>query len=142
MTTSKFLFALFFLLGIATTSGFAQNTPQTDEKIWIVTLQIKEASKADFEKWMTDIFWTPMKNNQDPILKKQYAASRWLCPVRLNEDKIWTYAFFIEPVIKGADYDIAHYLVNTYGEEKGNTYLKQYDGFMAGTGQVLVFKRP
>ena len=43
---------------------------------------------------------------------------------------------------KGADYDIAHYLVNTYGKEKGNIYLKQYEGFMAGTGQVLVFKRP
>ena len=82
MKASKFLFALSFILNIATMSATAQNMPQSDEKIWIITLQIKEASKADFEKWMTDIFWTPMKNAKDPILKKQYAAARWLCPAQ------------------------------------------------------------
>ena len=137
----KYLFFL-FLPTLFTVSLSAQNTSQTDEKIWIITLQIKEASKADFEKWMTDIFWTPMKNTQDPILKKQYAAARWLCPAQLNENKTWTYAFLIDPVIKGADYDIEHYLVNTYGEEKGKGYYKQFEDFMAGMGQVLVFNRP
>ena len=142
MKASKFLFALFFILNIATMSATAQNMPQSDEKIWIITLQIKEASKADFEKWMTDIFWTPMKNAKDPILKKQYAAARWLCPAQLNEDKTWTYAFLIDPVIKEADYDIEHFLVSTYGEEKGKIYLKQYEDFMVGTGQFFAFKRP
>ena len=142
MKASKFFFALFFILNIAITSATAQNMPQSDEKIWIITLQIKEASKADFEKWMTDIFWTPMKNAKDPILKKQYAAARLLSPTQMNENKTWTYAFLIDPVIKGADYDIEHYLVNTYGEEKGKGYYKQFEDFMAGMGQVLVFNRP
>ena len=137
----KYLFFL-FLPTLFTVSLSAQNTSQTDEKIWIITLQIKEASKADFEKWMNDIFWTPMKNTQDPILKKQYATSRWLSPAQMNENKTWTYAFLIDPVIKGADYDIEHYLVNTYGEEKGKGYYKQFEDFMAGMGQVLVFNRP
>ena len=107
---------------------------------WIILSDIKESAKADYEKWMTDIFFAPMKTTQDPILKKQFNATRWLTSAQQNDDKTWTYCFLIDPVIENGDYDIEHFLVKTYGEAKGKAYLQEYEGFMA-SGQMFVLNQ-
>ena len=138
MATIKFFLPLFLLLNVTMTTIAAQN--ESKAKVWIIISYVKENSKMDYEKWMTDIFWTPMKTTQDPLLKKQFAATRWLTPARQNEDKTWTYCFIMDPIIENGNYDIDHYLVKTYGETKGKVYLQEYEGFMAFEGQFHAMK--
>lgn len=138
MTTIKFFLPVFMLLSITMSSISAQNQNKT--KVWIIISYVKENSQVDYEKWMTGIFFEPMKTTQDSILKKQFNATRWLMPVRQNEDKTWTYVFFMDPVIPNGDYDIEHFLVKTYGEVKGKAYFQEYEGFMASAPQIHVMK--
>lgn len=79
MATTKFLLPLFMLLCMTTASITAQNQSKT--RIWIIVSYVKENAQSDYEKWMTDVFFAPMKTTQDPILKKQYLSTRWLTPV-------------------------------------------------------------
>ena len=139
--TAKFLLSFFILFSVTQTRVTAQNPAPNDGQIWVIVSYVKEDSKAEYEKWMTEIFFAPMKTTQDPVLKKQYQAMRWLTPVQQSEDKTWTYVFLLDPAIPDADYDIEHYLVKTYGEAKGKTYLQQYEGFMALAGQIHFLKQ-
>jgi hypothetical protein len=128
---------LFCLLANATQiSAQMQAEPQT----WIILNDIKESAKTDYEKWMTDLFFAPMKASKDPILRQQFSTARWQKPVRQNADKTWTYAILLDPAIPNADYDIESFLVKTYGEAKGKNYMKQYEGFMASAGQIHFFE--
>lgn len=136
MAKIKCFLPLFLLLSVTLSTMTAQNNGQ----VWIIVNNVKEPVKADYEKWMTDIFFAPMKTTQDPVLKKQFNATRWLTPAQQNEDKTWTYCFLLDPVIENGDYDIEHFLVKTYGEAKGKAYLQQYEGFMA-SGQMFVLNQ-
>jgi hypothetical protein len=139
MATIKFFLPFLLLLCVTTATLSAQN--QNKSKVWIVVSYVKEDAKADYEKWITDIFLEPMKTSQDTILKKQFDATRWLTPARQNKDKTWTFVFLMDPVVPKGDYDIEHFLVKTYGEAKGKNYFKQYEGFMASAAQVHVLNR-
>jgi hypothetical protein len=136
MKILKFFLPLFVLLMTFASCTTAQTPPTKGEKVWIIVNYIRETAKSDYEKWMTDVFFAPMKTTQDPILKKQYDATRWLTPAKQNKDKTWTYVFIMDPVIPNGDYDIESHLVKTYGEQMGKAYMKQFEGFMAAAGQV------
>lgn len=134
----KNLFLVCCILNFSMTPLIAQNP--TEGQVWVIINYIKATSKADYEKWMTDIFFAPMKTTQDPILKKQFSTARWQKPVRQNDDKTWTYSIILDPAIPSADYDIEHYLSKTYGEAKSKTYMQQYESFMASAGQIHFFE--
>lgn len=138
MATVKFLLPFFLVLSFAKSSVSAQSA--SEPRVWVIVNYVKESAKADYEKWMTDIFFAPMKTTTNPILKNQYAATRWLKPSQQNENKTWTYIFLMNPVIEGGDYDIESHLVKTYGVEKGKAYRTQYDGFMASGSEFHAMK--
>lgn len=141
MKIFQVLLPVFLFLATKNPSATAQTAAQTGENVWVIVNYIKESNKADYEKWMTEVFFAPMKTTQDPVLKKQYTATRWLTPANQNEDKTWTYVFLMDPVVPNGDYDIENYLVKTYGAEKGKAYMKQFEGFMAKEGQMHVLNR-
>ena len=133
----KNVFLAFLLLSI-TTQLAAQM--QGEAQTWVILSDVKESAKTDYEKWMTDVFFEPMKASKDPVLKQQFSSARWQKPVRQNDDKTWTYCILLDPAIPNADYGIEPFLVKTYGEAKGKNYMKQYDGFMATAGQIHYFE--
>jgi hypothetical protein len=128
---------LLFCIICLTKQVSAQNSA---DQTWVIISYIKESAKVDYEKWMTDIFFAPMQSSQDPVLKKQYSTARWQKPVRQNADKTWTYGILLDTAIPDADYGIESFLVKTYGEAKGKIYVKQYEGFMASSGQIHFFE--
>ena len=133
----KYLVFLLIIISLPISAQVAENNPS---KVWVIANYIKENAKADYEKWMTDIFFKPMNNTKDPLLAQQNASTRWLSPARQNPDKTWTYVFLMDPIIPKADYDIENYLQQTYGETQGKTYLKQYESFIASEPQIHVLK--
>ena len=138
MTTIKYILAFFLLLSAEQQPLFAQS--QNAAQTWIILSDIKESAKADYEKWMTDIFFAPMQSSTNPVLKQQFSTARWQKPVRQNADKTWTYCILLDPAIPNADYGIESFLVKSYGETQGKTYLKQYESFMATAGQIHFFE--
>jgi hypothetical protein len=133
MKNALLLFCFFFLEKQLPAQNSADQT-------WVIISYIKESAKTDYEKWMTDIFFASMQSSQDPVLKQQYSTARWQKPVRQNADKTWTYGILLDPAIPNADYGIESFLVKTYGEAKGKNYAKQYEGFMASSGQIHFFE--
>ena len=133
----KYLVFLLIIISLPISAQVAENNPS---KVWVIANYIKENAKADYEKWMTDIFFKPMNNTKDPLLAQQNASTRWLSPARQNPDKTWTYVFLMDPIIPKADYDIENYLQHTYGEAQGKTYMKQYESFIASEPQIYVLK--
>ncbi len=131
----KYLIFLLIITSFPVSAQVAENNPS---KVWVIINYIKDNAKADYEKWMTDIFFKPMNNTKDPVLAQQNASTRWLSPARQNPDKTWTYVFLMDPIIPKADYDIENYLQHTYGEAQGKTYMKQYESFIASEPQVHV----
>jgi hypothetical protein len=131
---------LVFLLIIISLPISAQVADNNSSKVWVIANHIKDNAKADYEKWMTDIFLKPMAATKDPILMKQNASTRWLNPAKQNTDKTWTYVFLMDPVIPKANYDIESYLKQTYGEAQGKAYMAQYQGFIASEPQIHVLK--
>jgi Domain of unknown function (DUF4440) len=130
---------ILLLISLCTINLLSAQMQATSES-WFIIVPVKESAKADYEKWMTDIFFAPMRSSQDPMLRQQFNTARWQKPVRQNLDKTWTYSFFLDPAVPNADYGIESFLVKTYGETKGKTYMKQYESFMAAEGQVYFFE--
>ncbi|MBK9335619.1 MAG: hypothetical protein IPM98_03115 [Lewinellaceae bacterium] len=79
---------------------------------------MKEASKSEFEQWVKDVFYPALRKSESPMHEAQLNATRWLEPAGQNEDKTWTYAWIMDPVVPKADYDIPTLLNTAYGEEK------------------------
>jgi len=101
------------------------------EEVWVIVSYIKADKKADYEKWMQEVFFAALHKTQSQQFKDQMKKTRWLTPKGQNEDKSWTYAFLMDPVVQGGDYDITSLLNKEYGEEKGKAYWEQYMSFWA-----------
>ncbi len=101
------------------------------EEVWVILTFVKADKKADYEKWMREVFFAALHKTQSQQLKDQMKTTRWLTPKGQNEDKSWTYAFLMDPVVPNGDYDITSLLNKEYGEEKGKAYWEQYQSFWA-----------
>jgi hypothetical protein len=133
----KYLIFLLIIFSLPISAQVAENNPS---KVWVIVNYIKDNAKADYEKWMTDIFFKPMNKTKDPLLAQLNASTRWLSPAQQNSDKTWTYVFLMDPVIPNANYDIESYLQSTYGEAQGKVYMTQYQSFIASAPQIHVLK--
>lgn len=104
---------------------------KSGEEVWVIVSYIKADKKADYEKWMKEVFFAALHKTQSQVLKDQMKQTRWLAPTGQNEDKSWSYAFLMDPVVQGGDYDITSLLSKEYGEEKGKVYWEQYMSYWA-----------
>ncbi len=104
---------------------------KSGEEVWVILSYIKPDKKADYEKWLQEIFFAALKKTQNPVFKEEFHKTRWLTPKGQNEDKSWTYAFLMDPVVSNGDYDMTSLLNKEYGEEKGKVYWEQYMSYWA-----------
>jgi hypothetical protein len=111
------------------------------EEVWVIVSYIKADKKADYEKWLKEIFFAALHKTQSQQFNDQMKQTRWLTPKGQNEDKSWTYSFLMDPVVQGGDYDIPSLLNKEYGEEKGKAYLEQYMSFMAKPGEAHILQQ-
>ena len=101
------------------------------EEVWAIVSYIKADKKADYEKWMQEVFFAALRKTENQLYKDQMKATRWLTPKGQNEDQSWTYTFLMDPVVPNGDYDMTSLLNKEYGEEKGKAYWEQYMSFWA-----------
>jgi len=101
------------------------------EKVWVIVLTVKNEHKANFEKWINEVMYPLLRNSKDKMRQDQLKSVRWLKPASQNTDQTWTYAWIMDPVVTGADYDLTVLLNQGYGEEKGKKHWEAYLSFLA-----------
>jgi hypothetical protein len=101
------------------------------DSVWIIINPVKADKRAEFEKFVHDIFWAGAGklSKQD---QKTFRQTRILHPVEPEEDGTYSYFFIMDPLLKGANYDIMSLLTKMYGETKAKEHMKLMDEAMAG----------
>ena len=118
-----------------------QMRAKTGQDVWVIVTYVKDDSKSAFEQWAKTIFYPALQQSENPMHKAQLNATRWLEPAGQNEDKTWTYAWIMDPVVPDANYDIPLLLNTAYGEEKGKAHWEKYQTFWAKPVEAHVLKQ-
>jgi hypothetical protein len=90
-------------------------------EVWVVVNTIKADKREQFEKFVFEIFW-PAGRKLTGLGQKAFLHTRVLLPTKANEDGTYTYLYLMDPVIKGANYDIETFLRQMFSAEKAREY--------------------
>ena len=105
------------------------------DTVWVVVNSIKPEKRAQFERFVNEVFW-PIAAKMSPIDQRAFRQTRVLNAVKPEADGTYEYLFIMDPVQRGASYDILTYLKKAYGNEKATEYYKLYTKSLAGKGKV------
>jgi len=114
---------------------------KTDDNILIVIVKVKDESKQEFEIWIKDVLYSALYKSESEMKKAQLKATRWLEPVRQNQDSTWTYSWIMDPLIPETNYDIPKFLNLEYGVELGKKHWEKYMTLIAEPPQSIVLKQ-
>ncbi|MBK8489303.1 MAG: hypothetical protein IPL49_00015 [Saprospirales bacterium] len=106
------------------------------ETTLLIINYVKDESKMEYEKFMNEIFFDLLLTSKKPLMKEQYNQTRWLSPTHQNEDGTWTYAFFMDPLVKNGNYEFPPLFQEKYSKEESEKLIGQYESFMASPPQV------
>ncbi len=101
------------------------------DQVWLIVNYVKAESKQEFEQFMGDVFFKVLTTSLVPQRAEQYQKTRWLTPAQQNEDRTWTYAFIMDPVVANANYDIEKLFQEQYSPEKSAELFRQYESYVA-----------
>jgi hypothetical protein len=109
----------------ATEPSNSLNRAAQGDTVWVVLNRIKSDKCHQFEKIIHEIFWP--KAEVLPLDEQQaFAHTRFLHPVKMNDDSSYVYVFLMDPVLPGANYSILYYLKKMYGQEQGKAYFQMF----------------
>ncbi|HFA47547.1 MAG TPA: hypothetical protein ENJ95_00860 [Bacteroidetes bacterium] len=106
------------------------------EKTLLIINYVRGESKLEYEKFMDEVFFDLLLSSEKPLMKEQYNKTRWLSPARQNKDNTWTYAFFMDPLVEGGNYEFPLLFQEKYSKEESEKLIGQYESFMASPPQV------
>ncbi|MFN7117474.1 MAG: hypothetical protein ACK4TA_11790 [Saprospiraceae bacterium] len=123
-------------------SLFAQESLQkkqakVGEQVWLITVTIKNDQKSNFEKWINEVMYPALRNSKDKGKQDQLKSTRWLTPTAQNADQTWTYAWIMDPVVVGGNYEIPPFLKQVYGEELGQKHWEAYLSYLTKEPEVI-----
>lgn len=128
----KLLLIILLLMPAYTT--FGQTKPTTSrpttkpgQTVWVCVYDVKADKRAQYEHFVHDIFW-PGAAKLAPKEQQVFRQTRVMHPVKANPDGSYGYAFIMDPVIDGADYDIESLVKKMYGKAKGAEQYKLFEG--------------
>lgn len=126
-----------FLLLAANTFAFGQTKSaprlmaKPGEEVWVWAYPVKADKRKQYEHFVHDIFW-PGARKLSAVEQRVFRQTRVMHPAQASPDGSYTYLFIMDPLIKGADYDIESLTKKMYGPKQGADYLKLFGGALAG----------
>ena len=128
-----FLPLLLFVAG--TTFGQTQPAPRPmaklGESVWVWAYPVKADKRQQYEHFVHDIFMAGA-NKLDAAGQQMFRQTRVMHPIKANADGSYTYLFIMDPVVKGANYDIESATKKMYGPKQGAEYYKLFEDALAG----------
>lgn len=117
--------------------NIVKSQAKMSEQVWVITVIVKNEHKQAFEQWINEVMYTALRNSKDNTRQDQLKSTRWLKPAAQNADQTWTYAWIMDPVVPGADYDIPTLLRQAYGDEMAGKHWAAYESFMAKEPELI-----
>ena len=99
--------------------------PVPAETVWVCLDPIKKDKRVQYERFLHEIFWAGVAK-LSAADQQVFRQTRILHPTKAEADGSYSYFFVMDPVIKGADYDIESLLTKMYGKAKATEYYKLY----------------
>jgi len=97
------------------------------EAVLLVLNTVRAEKKQQFENHMTKLWEALDKlSASDPEARRINAQTRVLRPAGANADGTFTYVFVMDPLIPGADYDMASILTRAFGEQESGQMMSLY----------------
>ena len=133
----KHHFLLVLALLFIVCNAFGQTKPasrmmaKSGEEVWVWAYPVKADKRKQYEHFVHDIFW-PGASKLPAAEQRVFKQTRVMHPAQANPDGSYTYLFIMDPLIKGADYDIGSLIKKMYGQKQGADYLKLFDASLAG----------
>ena len=123
-------FTLLMLLAVATQAVGQSKSPvrpmaRSGEGVWVCLDPIKKDKRAQYERFLHEIFWAGAAK-LSAADQRVFRQTRILHPTKAEADGTYSYFFVMDPVIKGANYDIESMLTKMYGKAKATEYFKLY----------------
>ena len=130
---SLLLLPLLFLVCTAfgQTKLASRSMAKPGEEVWVWAYPVKADKRKQYEHFVHDLFWAGA-SKLPAVEQRVFRQTRVMHPAQANPDGSYTYLFIMDPLIKGADYDIQSLTRKMYGTKQGNDYLKLFDGALAG----------
>lgn len=128
MLNSPRLLLVCLLSTFLTVPSLGQTThtaAKTNETVWVISYPVKANKRAQYERFIHEIFW-PGAKNLSPAEQKVFKQTRVMHPTKPEADGSYAYLFIMDPVVKGADYGIESLLKKEYGAQKGSEYFKLF----------------
>ena len=140
MKNRIFLSVLVLMSMLIPKNGFAQSKEvmraKESGKVMMIINYVKDESKTEYEKFMNEIFFDLLSKSKNPLTKEKYQKTRWLTPSAQNENKTWTYAFVMDPLVENGDYGILPLFQERFSKEESEKLLEKYASFLAGPPDV------
>lgn len=114
-----------------------KNQAKVGEQVWLITVIVKNDQKSNFEKWISEVMYPALRNSKDKMRQGQLKSTRWLTPAAQNADQTWTYAWIMDPLVVGSNYEIPPFLKQVYGEELGQKHWEAYLSYVAKEPEVI-----
>ncbi|WP_018620660.1 hypothetical protein [Spirosoma luteum] len=118
-------FCLIILIAAPALSQAVHTVAKPNETVWVIAYPVKANKRAQYERFIHEIFW-PGARNLSAAERKIFKQTRVMHPTKPEADGSYTYLFIMDPVIKGADYEIESLLKKEYGVQKGTAYFKVF----------------
>ena len=116
------------LIALTALTGLSQTThsvAKPNETVWVIAYPVKANKRAQYERFIHEIFW-PGAKNLSVVEQKVFKQTRVMHPTKPEADGSYTYLFIMDPLIRGADYSIESLVKKEYGVQKGSEYFKLF----------------
>ncbi|WP_201979448.1 hypothetical protein [Hymenobacter rubidus] len=124
---------------LGTTASTQKTAPRamasTGQAVWVIVTPVKADKRTQYERFINEIFW-PGAAKVSGADQQAFRHTRVLNPTKAEADGTYSYLFIMDPVQKGADYDVESLPKKAYGPEKAAGYYKLYTESMAGKQKV------
>jgi hypothetical protein len=97
------------------------------EQMWVLLNHVKADKREQHERIVHHILMPAVRQVAPSALRH----TRYLHPAEQNEDGTYTYAFLMDPLIEGTDYDILSLLHKAYGKDKAEEYIGLWNESLA-----------
>jgi uncharacterized protein (TIGR02246 family) len=106
---------------------------RSGQKVWVVPNKVKADKRAQYERFLDESLWAAVRQQaqRDPKAAEVLRTTRRLAPSGPDEDGNYTYAFVMDPVIEGYNYEILSILTQVYGEQEGERRYREYEDALA-----------
>ena len=113
---------------------YISNEPASGDTVWVILNHVKADKRPQFERFVYEVLLPALEKNAegDPISRNIIEHTRMLEPRSANKDSSYTYIWFMDPVVKEANYSYAGIIGAVHSPEETEKYLSMVDECLVG----------